>query len=81
MSTGPGTYFLDLALSMAAVHPWFHTSLLKPARPHSSGPPTLENDSYEVEAILQINKPGRLAKVKWMGSDYSHNQWIKLSKL
>ena len=59
MSTGPGIYCLDIPPSMAAVHPWFYSSLFKP-----SGPPALEDDSCEVEAILQINKRGRQAKVK-----------------
>ena len=66
MSTGPGIYCLDLLPSMAAVHPWFYTSLLKPAGPQPSGPPALEDNSYKVEAILQINKHGTHAKVKWM---------------
>ena len=48
---------------MAAVHQWFYTSLLKPAGPQPSGPPAQEDDSYEVEAILQINKRGTHAKV------------------
>ena len=50
---------------MAAVYPWFHTSLLKPALPQPFGPPALEDNSYEVEAILQIKKHGTHAKVKW----------------
>ena len=79
MSTEPVTYHLDLPPSMAAVHPWFHTSLLKPAGPQPAGPPVLEDDSYEVEAIIQINKHGTHAKVKWMGYDYPYNQWIRLS--
>ena len=29
MFTGPGTYFPAPPPSMAAVHPWFYTSLLK----------------------------------------------------
>ena len=64
MPTGPGTYHLDLLPSMAAIHPWFHTNLLKPAGPQPAGPPALEDDSYKVEAILQINKRGTHAKVK-----------------
>ena len=64
MSTGPGLYHLDLLPSMAVVHPWFHTNLLKPARPQPAGPSTLEDDSYEVKAIFQINKHGTHAKVK-----------------
>ena len=59
LSTGPGTYQLALPPSMAAVHPWFHTSLLKLA-----GPPALAYDSYEVEAILHIKRHGIHAKVK-----------------
>ena len=81
MSTGPDTYCLDLPLFTAAVHPWFHTNLLKLAGPQPAGPPALEDDSYEVEAILQINKRGTHAKVKQMGYDYSQNQWIQLSEL
>ena len=60
MYTGPGTYHLDLPASMATVHPWFHTSLLKPTGPQ----PALVNDSYKVEAILQINKREIHAQVK-----------------
>ena len=52
MSTGPGTYCLDLLPSMAAVPLWFHTSLLKAAGPQPSGPPALEDNSYELKAIL-----------------------------
>ena len=66
---------------MAAVHPWFYASLLKPAGPQPAGPPALEDNYYEVEAILQINKRGTHAKVKWMGYDSSHNQRIRLSEL
>ena len=67
MSIGPGTYCLDLPPSIAAVHPWFHTSLIKPAWPQPAGPPALEDDSYEVEAILRINKRVTHAIVKWIG--------------
>ena len=81
MSTGPDTYCLDLPTSMAAVHPWFHVSFLKPAGPQPAGPSALEDDSYEVEAIFQINKRGTRTKVKWMGYDSSHNQWIQLYEL
>ena len=38
ISTGPGAYCLDLLPSMVAVHPWFYTSLLKPAEPQPAGP-------------------------------------------
>ena len=48
MSTEPGTDQLDLSPSMAAVHPWFHNSLLKPAGPQHAGPAALVDDSYEV---------------------------------
>ena len=64
MSIGLGTYRLDLPPSIAAVHPWFYTSFLKPAGPQPVGPPALEDDSYEFKAILQINKRGAHAKVK-----------------
>ena len=59
---------------MTTMHPWFYTSLLKPAGPKSDGLPILENDSYEVEVILEIKRYGIHAKVKWMGYDLSHNQ-------
>ena len=52
MSTGPGTYHLNLPLSIAAVHPWFHTSLPKPDGLQPAGSRALKDDSYEVEAIL-----------------------------
>ena len=81
ISKGPGTYHLDLQPSMDAIHPWFHTSFLKPAGPHSSRPLTLEDDSYKVKTILKINKRGTHAKEKWMGYNSSHNQWIKLAEL
>ena len=64
MSIGPGTYCLDLPPSIAAVHPWFHTSLPKPAGPQPAGLPALVNDSYEVESILKIYKRGKYDKVK-----------------
>ena len=66
---------------MAAVNPWFYTSLLKPGGPQSTMSLALADDSYEVEAILQINKCGTHAKVKWVGYDSSHNQSIQLSEL
>ena len=56
LSIGPDTYCLDLLPSMVAVHPWFYNSLFKPAGPQPAGPPVLEDDSYKVKAILQINK-------------------------
>ena len=64
MSTGPGTYFLDLLPRMATFRSWFHTSLLKPARPQPIGPPALEDNSYEVEVILKKNKRAIHDKVK-----------------
>ena len=67
LSTGPGTYFLDLPPSMAAIHPWFHTTYFKPAVLQSSGPLALEDNSYEIEAFLQFNKRGTQAKVMLMG--------------
>ena len=66
MFTGPGTYHLDLPPRMSAIHPWFYTSLLKPAGPQPAGPYVLEDNSYEDEAIFQINKHRIHAKVKWM---------------
>ena len=74
MSIGPGIYCLDLPPSMASVHPYFYISLLKPTGPQPAGPPALEDDSYKVEAILEINKCGTYAKVKWVGYDFSHNK-------
>ena len=74
MSTGPSTYCLDPPPSMAAVHPWFYTSLLKPAGPQTAGPPVLEDDSYEFKAIFQINKRRINAKVKWIGYNSSCTQ-------
>ena len=56
---------------MAAIHLWFYTSLLKPAGPQPVGPPILEDDSFKVTAIIQINKRGTHAKVKWVGYDSS----------
>ena len=46
ISTGPGTYCLDLLPSMAAIHPWFNTSLLKPAVPQPARGPAMEDNSY-----------------------------------
>ena len=56
---------------MAVVHPWFYTSLFKPAGPRIAGPPALEDDSYLLKAILQISKRGTHAKVKWVGYESS----------
>ena len=81
MSTGPGTYHLALLPSMAAVHPWFHTSLLKRAGPQPARPPALVDDSYEVETILHINKSEIHTKIKCMGYDSSQKQCIRLSEL
>ena len=64
MSTRPGTYRLDHSPNMAAIHPWFHTNLLKPAGPQPAGLCALEDDSCKVETILQINKRGTHAKVE-----------------
>ena len=80
-STGLGTFHLDLPPSMATGHLWFHTRLLKPAGPQPAGPTVLADDSYEVEAILQINKHEMHAKVKWLGYDSSHKQYIRISEL
>ena len=71
MSTGPGTYHLDLLPSMVSVHPWFYTSLLKPVRPQPAGPPALEDNYYEVKALFQICTRGTHTKVKWVGYDSS----------
>ena len=69
MSKENVTYSLDFLPSMAAIHPWFYTNLFKPAGPQPAGPqpsrpPALEDDSFEVKTILQINKHGIYAKVK-----------------
>ena len=64
LSTGPSTYHLDLPPSMVAVHPWFHTSLFKAAKALPAGLSALEDDSHEVEAILQLNNHGAHAKIK-----------------
>ena len=66
---------------MAAVHQWFHTSLFKSAGSQPAWPPVLENDSYEVKAILQIKKHKTHANIKWIGYDSLQNQWIKPSEL
>ena len=81
MSTGSGTYRLDIPPSMGAVYPWFYTILLKPAGLQPTGPPALEDDSYKVEAIFWIKKCGTNAKVKWMGYNSFQNQWIQLPKI
>ena len=63
-STIASAYYLDTPLNMVTVHLYFHTSLLKPVGSQPAGPPALEDDSYEVKAILQINICGTYAKVK-----------------
>ena len=52
MSTGLDTYCMDLPPSMTAVHPWFYTSLFKPAGLQPAKPPALADDSYKVETIF-----------------------------
>ena len=64
LSIGHRTYHLHLPPSMAAVHPQFYTSLLKPIGPQPAGPPTLADDFYAVEAIFQIKKHKTYDKVK-----------------
>ena len=59
---------------MAAFHPLFYTSLFKPAGPQPTGIPALEDNSYEIEAIFQIENRVTQAKVKWMGYYSSQNQ-------
>ena len=81
ISTGPGTYNLDLPPSMVAVYPQFHSSLFKPAGPQPARLFALKDDSYEVEAIFQINKCIKYDKLKWICYDLSCNQWIKLLEL
>ena len=66
---------------MAAVHNWFYPSLLKLAGPQPAGPTALEDDSYEVKAIFQLNKLWKHTKVKYMGYNSSYNQWIWLFEL
>ena len=46
-----------------------------------SGLPTLEDNLHEVEVPFKLEKNGTHAKIKWIGSDSSHSQWIKLFKL
>ena len=58
LSLGLSTYCLDFSSSMDAVYPWFHNRLLKPARSQPTWPPALDNNFYEVEAIIQISKHG-----------------------
>ena len=41
----------------------------------------MEDDFHEVEPILQIDKRGTYAKVKWMSYGSSNYQQIKLSEL
>ena len=60
--TGPSTYCPDLPLSMAAVQPWFHTYLLKPAGPQPAGPPALKDDSYEVKSIFKLTSVKHMLK-------------------
>ena len=81
MPKGAGFYCLDLPPSIAAVQPWFRNNFPKQGGPEPAGSPALKYDSYEVEAILQINKRGTHAKVKLMGYDSSQNQWFWLSEL
>ena len=66
---------------MATANPWFYTSLFKPAGLQPTWPPVLEDNTQEVEAILQINKRGIHAKVNWVGYDSSKNQQIWLQEL
>ena len=81
MFTIPGAYHMDSPPSMAAVYPWFHTSLLKPAGPRPIEPLALENDSYEVEALFQVNKRRTHDKVELLGYDSSQNLLIWLFEL
>ena len=57
----------------------FITVFLNQSQP--AGLPSLTDDSYEIEATLQISKRGAHAKVKQMGYDLYYNQWIKLFEL
>ena len=59
---------------MAAIYPWFHISLIKPTGPQNDDPHALEDNSYKIDAILQINKRGTLAKVEWIGYDPLYSQ-------
>ena len=56
---------------MAAVQPWFHTSFFKLSSLSPAGKPGLEDNYYEVKAILYINKYGTHAKVKLIGYDFT----------
>ena len=81
ISTGSSIHCLDILPSIAAIYPWFYTSLLKLCGPQPAWLPMLKDDSYEVEAIFQINKRGTNAKVNWLGNIFSQNQCIRLLKL
>ena len=58
------TWHLSPGSSTKHVHPWFYNSLFTPAGPQPTWRPELEDESYEVEAILKIDKCETHAKVK-----------------
>ena len=86
-------YRLELPLTMRAIHPVFHVSLLRPYR-HDGNvqppPPAIEVEDeleYEVEAILDKRfrryRSRRVAEflIKWRGYGHEHNSWELLANL
>ena len=63
-SLGSCIYFLDLPPIMTTLHLWFHTILFTPTGSQPVWLPALEDNSYKVNAILQINKHRAHAEVK-----------------
>ena len=86
-------YRLELPLTMRAIHPVFHVSLLRPYR-HDGNvqppPPAIEVEDeleYEVEAVLDKRfrryRSRRVAEflIKWWGYGHEHNSWEPLANL
>ena len=80
-AVGTATYKLELPAAMAQVHPWFHTSLLRPSASSHSGPAPVEDQEFEVDHIVKLNKTKTRAKVRWLGYDSSHDDWVPLVEL
>lgn len=83
---GPLAYRLDLPKSMVYIHPVFHVSLLEPwesplpeknFRPGPIEHPEVEDDRYEVEAILHHKyvKGKPFFEVKWLGWPVADTTW------